>query len=49
VKPTLRPSERFFVQGLHAQGDRHLYASRIGFIPEKRLRLFERTVAGRIG
>ena len=28
--------QRFFVHGQHAQGDRHLYASRTRFIPEKR-------------
>ncbi len=32
-----------FVHGQHAQGDRHLYASRTRFIPEKLLELFERT------
>ena len=35
--------QRFFVHGQHAQGDRHLYASRTRFIPEKLLGLFERT------
>ena len=35
--------QRFFVHGQHAQGDRHLYASRTRFIPEKLLALFERT------
>jgi DNA helicase-2/ATP-dependent DNA helicase PcrA len=35
--------QRFFVHGQHAQGDRHLYASRTRFIPEKLLDLFERT------
>ncbi|MBR1146141.1 ATP-dependent helicase [Bradyrhizobium sp. AUGA SZCCT0431] len=35
--------QRFFVHGQHAQGDRHLYASRTRFIPEKLLELFERT------
>ena len=34
--------QRFFVHGQHAQGDRHLYASRTRFIPEKLLD-FERT------
>ena len=29
--------QRFFVHGQHAQGDRHLYASRTRFIPEKLL------------
>jgi DNA helicase-2/ATP-dependent DNA helicase PcrA len=36
--------QRFFVHGQHAQGDRHLYASRTRFIPEKLLGLFEKTV-----
>jgi hypothetical protein len=36
--------QRFFVQDRHAQGDRHLYASRTHFIPEKLLGLFERTI-----
>jgi DNA helicase-2/ATP-dependent DNA helicase PcrA len=36
-------TQRFFVQGHHAQGDRHLNASRTRFIPEKLLGLFERT------
>ena len=35
--------QRFFVRVQHAQGDRHLYASRTRFIPEKLLGLFERT------
>src|SRR6201992_367869 len=35
--------QRFFVHGQHAHGDRHLYASRTRFIPEKLLCLFERT------
>jgi DNA helicase II / ATP-dependent DNA helicase PcrA len=35
--------QRFFVHGQQAQGDRHLYASRSRFIPEKLLGLFERT------
>src|SRR6202142_507041 len=35
--------QRFFVHGQHAQGDRHLYASRTRFIPEKLLGLFERS------
>src|SRR5271168_116203 len=34
--------QRFFVHGQHAQGDRHLFASRTRFIPEKLLGLFER-------
>ena len=35
--------QRFFTHGQHAQGDRHVYASRSRFIPEKLLGLFERT------
>ena len=35
--------QRFFVHGQHAPGDRHLYASRTRFIPEKLLGLFKRT------
>jgi DNA helicase-2/ATP-dependent DNA helicase PcrA len=35
--------QRFVVHGQRAQGDRHLYASRTRFIPEKLLELFERT------
>jgi DNA helicase-2/ATP-dependent DNA helicase PcrA len=35
--------QRSFVHGQHAQGDRHLYASRTRFIPDKLLGLFERT------
>jgi DNA helicase II / ATP-dependent DNA helicase PcrA len=35
--------QRFFVHGQRAQGDRHLYASRTRFIPEKLLGLFEHT------
>ncbi|MES2030702.1 MAG: ATP-dependent helicase, partial [Pseudomonadota bacterium] len=35
--------QRFFTQGQHAQGDRHVYASRTRFIPEALLGLFERT------
>jgi DNA helicase-2/ATP-dependent DNA helicase PcrA len=35
--------QRFFVHGQRAQGDRHLYASRSRFIPEKLVGLFERT------
>ncbi|MGY3533152.1 hypothetical protein ACVILK_003260 [Bradyrhizobium embrapense] len=35
--------QRFFTHGQHSQGDRHVYASRTRFIPEKRLNLFERT------
>src|SRR5581483_4869865 len=35
--------QRFFVHGQRSQGDRHVYASRSRFIPEKLLTLFERT------
>src|SRR4051794_21757965 len=35
--------QRFFTQGQHAQGDRHIYASRTRFIPDRLLGLFERT------
>jgi DNA helicase-2/ATP-dependent DNA helicase PcrA len=35
--------QRFFTHGQHAQGDRHVYASRTRFIPERLLTLFERT------
>jgi DNA helicase-2/ATP-dependent DNA helicase PcrA len=35
--------QRFFTNGQHSQGDRHVYASRTRFIPEKLLALFERT------
>lgn len=35
--------QRFFTHGQHAQGDRHVYASRTRFIPDKLLGLFERT------
>jgi DNA helicase-2/ATP-dependent DNA helicase PcrA len=35
--------QRFFAHGQHSQGDRHIYASRTRFIPEKLLGLFERT------
>jgi DNA helicase-2/ATP-dependent DNA helicase PcrA len=34
--------QRFFTHGQHSQGDRHVYASRTRFIPEKLLGLFER-------
>jgi DNA helicase II / ATP-dependent DNA helicase PcrA len=34
--------QRFFVHGQNTKGDRHLYASRTRFIPEKLLPLFER-------
>ena len=35
--------QRFFVHRQHAHGDRHLYAARTRFIPEKLLVLFEQT------
>jgi len=35
--------QRFFTHGQHSQGDRHVYASRTRFIPERLLGLFERT------
>jgi DNA helicase II / ATP-dependent DNA helicase PcrA len=35
--------QRFFTHGQHAQGDRHVYASRTRFIPDRLLTLFERT------
>ena len=35
--------QRFFVHGQKAKGDRHMYASRTRFIPEKLLPMFERT------
>ncbi len=35
--------QRFFTHGQNAQGDRHVYASRTRFIPERLLGLFERT------
>jgi DNA helicase II / ATP-dependent DNA helicase PcrA len=35
--------QRFLTHGQHPKGDRHIYASRTRFIPEKLLGLFERT------
>jgi DNA helicase-2/ATP-dependent DNA helicase PcrA len=35
--------QRFFAHSQRSQGDRHLYASRTRFIPEKLLCFFERT------
>ncbi|WP_407146154.1 ATP-dependent helicase [Bradyrhizobium sp. ORS 86] len=35
--------QRFFVHGQAARGDRHMYASRTRFIPERLLPMFERT------
>jgi ATP-dependent DNA helicase UvrD/PcrA len=37
-------AQRFFTHGQHSQGDRHVYASRSRFIPDRLLDLFERTV-----
>ncbi len=36
--------QRFFTHGQHAQGDRHVYASRTRFIPDRLLGLFEKTM-----
>ncbi len=36
--------QRFFTHGQHAQGDRHVYASRTRFIPDRLLELFEKTI-----
>jgi DNA helicase II / ATP-dependent DNA helicase PcrA len=36
--------QRFFTHGQHAQGDRHAYASRTRWIPDRLLGLFEKTV-----
>ncbi|MEA2922505.1 MAG: ATP-dependent helicase UvrD/PcrA [Bradyrhizobium sp.] len=36
--------QRFFTHGQHAKGDRHIYASRTRFIPDRLLGLFEKTV-----
>jgi DNA helicase-2/ATP-dependent DNA helicase PcrA len=35
--------QRFFTHGQNSHGDRHVYASRTRFIPEKLLPMFERT------
>ena len=35
--------QRFFTHGQHAQGDRHVYAARSRFIPDRLLGLFEKT------
>ncbi|MGA7806408.1 ATP-dependent helicase [Bradyrhizobium sp.] len=35
--------QRFFTYGQHAKGDRHVYAARTRFIPDRLLGLFERT------
>jgi DNA helicase-2/ATP-dependent DNA helicase PcrA len=36
--------QRFFTHGQHAQGDRHVYASRTRFITDRLLGLFEKTI-----
>jgi DNA helicase II / ATP-dependent DNA helicase PcrA len=36
--------QRFFTHGQPAQGDRHVYASRTRFIPDRLLGLFEKTI-----
>ncbi|MDO9562028.1 MAG: ATP-dependent helicase, partial [Bradyrhizobium sp.] len=36
--------QRFFTHGQSARGDRHVYASRTRFIPDRLLNLFEKTV-----
>ena len=36
--------QRFFTHGQRAQGDRHVYASRTRFIPDRLLGLFEKTI-----
>jgi DNA helicase II / ATP-dependent DNA helicase PcrA len=36
--------QRFFTHSQHAQGDRHVYASRTRFIPDRLLGLFEKTI-----
>src|ERR1700726_1455309 len=36
--------QRFFTGGQHAQGDRHVYASRTRFIPDRLLGLFEKAI-----
>ena len=40
--------QRFFTHGQHAQGDRHVYASRTRFIPDRLLVLFEKTLWPRL-
>ncbi|MBR1223955.1 MULTISPECIES: ATP-dependent helicase [unclassified Bradyrhizobium] len=35
--------QRFFTHGQHAKGDRHVYASRTRFIPDRLLALFDKT------
>jgi DNA helicase-2/ATP-dependent DNA helicase PcrA len=36
--------QRFFTHGQHAKGDRHVYASRTRFIPDRLLGVFEKTI-----
>jgi DNA helicase-2/ATP-dependent DNA helicase PcrA len=36
--------QRFFTHGQRARGDRHVYASRTRFIPDRLLGLFAKTV-----
>ena len=36
--------QRFFTHGQHTKGDRHVYASRTRFIPDRLLGLFDKTV-----
>jgi len=36
--------QRFFTHGQSAQGDRHVYAARTRFIPDRLLNLFEKTI-----
>jgi DNA helicase II / ATP-dependent DNA helicase PcrA len=36
--------QRFFTHGQHGQGDRHVYAARTRFIPDRLLGLFEKTM-----
>ncbi|MBR1251701.1 ATP-dependent helicase [Bradyrhizobium sp. AUGA SZCCT0169] len=36
--------QRFFTHGQHAKGDRHVYASRTRFIPDRLLALFDKTI-----
>jgi DNA helicase II / ATP-dependent DNA helicase PcrA len=36
--------QRFFTHGQQARGDRHVYASRTRFIPDRLLGLFEKAV-----
>jgi hypothetical protein len=42
-RPAARQCYSAFLHGQHAQGDRHVYASRTRFIPDRLLGLFERT------